>query len=48
MGLKIMQYRAQMMGGELAVGPAPVRGTRVACRVAQPEPPGELAAGLTA
>jgi PAS domain S-box-containing protein len=38
MGLKIMRYRAQMMGGELTVGPASPEGTRVTCRVLQPDP----------
>jgi PAS domain S-box-containing protein len=36
MGLKIMRYRAQMIGGELTVGPAEPAGTRVACRVVRP------------
>jgi signal transduction histidine kinase len=37
MGLRIMRYRAQMMGGELDIAPAEPRGTRVTCRVAQRE-----------
>jgi PAS domain S-box-containing protein len=39
MGLKIMRYRAHMLGGELQIEPAPEgHGTRVACTVLQPEP----------
>ncbi|MBS0375729.1 MAG: PAS domain-containing protein [Proteobacteria bacterium] len=38
-GLKIMRYRANMLGGELQIGPgAEGRGTRIACLVMQPEP----------
>jgi PAS domain S-box-containing protein len=38
MGLKIMRYRAQMMGGELTVGAGTPGGVRVTCRVPQPDP----------
>jgi PAS domain S-box-containing protein len=38
MGLKIMRYRAQMMGGEVCVGASDPKGTRVTCRVRQPPP----------
>jgi PAS domain S-box-containing protein len=38
MGLKIMRYRAQMMGGEVCVGASDPQGTRVTCRVRQPPP----------
>jgi signal transduction histidine kinase len=31
MGLQVMHYRAQMIGGLLDVGPAPAGGTRVTC-----------------
>ncbi len=38
-GLKIMRYRANMLGGELLIGPRPNgRGTRVTCVLSQPEP----------
>ncbi|MBS0393475.1 MAG: PAS domain-containing protein [Proteobacteria bacterium] len=38
-GLKIMRYRANMLGGELLIGPRPSgRGTRVTCVVTQPDP----------
>ena len=33
MGLRTMRYRAQILGGELTVGPVRGSGTRVACRV---------------
>ena len=33
MGLRTMMYRAEILGGELTVAPALVRGTRVTCRV---------------
>lgn len=33
MGLRIMAYRAHMMGGKLAITPAPESGTIVSCRV---------------
>ncbi len=33
MGLKIMKYRAQMIGGEFRVEPAPQQGTQVVCIV---------------
>ena len=39
MGLKIMRYRAHMLGGELTIEPAADgRGTRIACTLAQPDP----------
>jgi len=31
MGLKVMHYRAEMIGGALDVEPAPTGGTRVTC-----------------
>ncbi len=38
-GLKIMRYRANMLGGELLIGPRPNgKGTRVTCVVTQPDP----------
>jgi PAS domain S-box-containing protein len=38
-GLKIMRYRANMLGGELLIGPRlNGKGTRVACIVTQPDP----------
>lgn len=38
-GLKIMRYRANMLGGALLIGPRPSgKGTRVACVVTQPDP----------
>lgn len=37
MGLRIMRYRAHMMNGEVVVEAAAPRGTRVVCRVTQPE-----------
>ena len=43
MGLRTMAYRAQIMRGEFAVGPAPGGGTRVTCRV--PLPAERLAVG---
>jgi signal transduction histidine kinase len=33
MGLKIMRYRANILGGRLAIGPDPHRGTIVRCVV---------------
>jgi PAS domain S-box-containing protein len=47
MGLKLMRYRAQMMGGELAISSGVPTGTRVACRVSQPERPGTAAGAAT-
>jgi PAS domain S-box-containing protein len=39
MGLKIMRYRAHMLGGELTIEPgASGEGTRVACTLLQPDP----------
>ena len=39
MGLKIMRYRAHMLGGELTIEPAAGgAGTRIACTLMQPEP----------
>jgi two-component system sensor histidine kinase UhpB len=39
MGLRIMHYRAHMLGGELSIGRgANGRGTRVACSLSQPDP----------
>ena len=38
MGLRSMRYRAELIGGELGVGPGPERGTRVVCRLAPPPP----------
>ncbi len=43
MGLRTMTYRAQILEGELTVGPAPGGGTRITCRV--PISAGALAAG---
>lgn len=43
MGLRSMAYRAQILEGELTVGPAHGGGTRIICRV--PLPQGVLAAG---
>jgi two-component system sensor histidine kinase UhpB len=43
MGLRTMAYRAQIVRGELTVGPAPGRGTRVVCQV--PLAAGARAAG---
>jgi signal transduction histidine kinase len=38
-GLKIMRYRANMLGGNLLIGPRPSgKGTRVACIATQPDP----------
>ncbi len=38
-GLKIMRYRANMLGGELLIGAPPNgRGTRVTCVLTQPDP----------
>lgn len=34
MGQRTMRYRAGLIGGRLAVGPGPTRGTRVECRLA--------------
>jgi signal transduction histidine kinase len=38
MGLKIMQYRARMLGGDVRVERMPEGGTRVICEVRQPLP----------
>ncbi len=39
MGLKIMRYRAHMLGGELTIEPATAgTGTRIACTLLQPDP----------
>lgn len=38
MGLKIMQYRARMLGGDVRVERIPEGGTRVVCEVRQPLP----------
>jgi signal transduction histidine kinase len=38
MGLRTMAYRAQVLGGQLTVAPAPGGGTRVACRLPRPVP----------
>ena len=35
-GLRVMRYRAQLIGGVLDLGPAPAGGTRVSCRVKLP------------
>jgi signal transduction histidine kinase len=43
MGLRTMAYRAQIMNGELTIGPGPGGGTRVLCRV--PHSAAALAAG---
>ena len=45
-GLKIMRYRANMLGGDLLIGPRPNgTGTRVTCIVTQPDPaPADAAA----
>ena len=47
-GLKIMRYRANMLGGELLIGPRPSgRGTRVTCVLTQPDPaPAEAAVAV--
>jgi signal transduction histidine kinase len=43
MGLKIMQYRARMLGGDVRVERLAEGGTRVYCEVRQPAPePGQL------
>ncbi len=36
MGLRTMEYRAQILGGRLTIAPAPGGGTRVACSVPRP------------
>jgi PAS domain S-box-containing protein len=36
MGLRIMRYRARMIGGEVTISAADPQGTRVCCRVRQP------------
>ncbi len=46
-GMKTMDYRARVLGGELVVGERAAGGTRVACNCPQPEAPGR-AAGRTA
>ncbi|HTQ30740.1 MAG TPA: sensor histidine kinase [Opitutaceae bacterium] len=38
MGLRIMAHRAEIVGGEFSIGPAPAGGTRVRCRVPLPAP----------
>ncbi len=38
MGLRTMAYRAQVLGGQLTVAPAPGGGTRVACCLPRPAP----------
>jgi signal transduction histidine kinase len=38
MGLRIMVHRAELIGGELSISPAPGGGTRVRCRVPLPDP----------
>ena len=38
MGLRTMEYRAQILGGQLTITPAPGGGTRVACCVPRPAP----------
>jgi PAS domain S-box-containing protein len=38
MGLKIMRYRAHMLGGELSIETSANGGTRIACTVLQPDP----------
>lgn len=37
MGLRTMQYRAELIGGKFEVGPGPSGGTRVVCRLPRPE-----------
>jgi signal transduction histidine kinase len=39
MGLRIMAYRAQVMGGTLAIEPGPEGGTRITCRVPRGQGP---------
>jgi signal transduction histidine kinase len=44
MGLKIMRYRAHMLGGELTIEPAAAgAGTRIACTLLQPDPDAAVA-----
>lgn len=35
-GLRVMRYRARLIGGELEIGSAPAGGTRICCRVKLP------------
>jgi signal transduction histidine kinase len=35
-GLRVMRYRAQVIGGTFAIGSAPAGGTRISCRVELP------------
>lgn len=35
-GLRVMRYRAQLIGGELEIAPAPAGGTRISCRTKIP------------
>ena len=39
MGLRTMEYRAQVLGGQLAITTVPRGGTCVSCRVPRPAPP---------
>jgi signal transduction histidine kinase len=41
MGLRIMNYRAEVIGGTLRVEPVPGGGTRVLCTVTEGLPPAE-------
>ncbi len=34
-GLRVMRYRAKLMGGSLDIGPAPAGGTRISCTIPQ-------------
>lgn len=36
LGLRVMRYRARLLGGSLEIGPSPAGGTRVSCRVSSP------------
>ncbi|MGV3662338.1 MAG: HAMP domain-containing sensor histidine kinase [Prosthecobacter sp.] len=38
LGLRVMRYRARLIGGSLDIGASPAGGTRVSCRVSSPFP----------
>lgn len=38
LGLRVMRYRARLIGGRLDIGASPAGGTRVSCRVSSPAP----------
>jgi PAS domain S-box-containing protein len=46
-GLRIMRYRAELIGAKLTIGPVSPTGTRVSCTLAQPAP-AELSVGAAA